>query len=61
MQKIFSQRTNDHHQKPNHIPTNLLHEKNQQTIPRSNTTHQHPPPADLFLISQQNQINDTNK
>jgi hypothetical protein len=40
-------------QQTNPIPTNLLRENNQEITPRSRTTHRHPPPADLLLISQQ--------
>ncbi|CAF0784598.1 unnamed protein product [Rotaria sordida] len=43
-----------HHHQASSIPANLLREKNQDLTPRSRTTHRHPPPADLLLISQQN-------
>jgi hypothetical protein len=46
--------THGYDQHPNPIPTNLLREKNQESIPQSRTADQHPQPANLLLISQQN-------
>ena len=40
-------------QEPTAIPSTLLREKNQEIFLRSRLTHEHPPPADLLLISQQ--------
>ncbi len=53
--RLLSNRmTHGYDQHPNPIPTNLLREKNQESISQSRTADQHPQPANLLLISQQN-------
>ncbi len=53
IQQMTFQTFNRYDQQSNSIPASLLREKNQESTPRSRTIHQHPPPADLLLISQQ--------